>query len=419
MKPLRIFGLGLLFLAPAGAWAGDAEEEFEDPTFTGGAVESVVEDIEDEKAMLEASAQVSETIRPYPDKVYEGARVLNMDVKFVNACHEAIELIFERKYSEAKTAFEDIQKRYPGTALAPVGKVMVYQALMLENLDFRYEKQYELASNHARQQLMQALEVRGNDAWENFILGGILGIDAIHSMRRGNYLTSLGRALEAMKAVGRAKELAPEFPDLLLGDGLYNYWRTVISRTTRGLPDFADNRLLGIEQLRTVQENGVFLAPAATFALTFTWIEEGARKRATAEALRNHRDYPNNVVNNLQLGRLYMYRRNYVESERFFNMVIASSKENRRAHYYLTRMLLRQKRLADAELHVNRYLAFKLSNRERSNALMLKCMIYYRRKDWDTAERLAQEAWKIGKLKRAKNRLAKISKARVRDAKRK
>jgi hypothetical protein len=44
-------------------------------------------------------------------------------------------------------------------------------------------------------------------------------------------------------------------------------------------------------------------------------------------------------------------------------------------------------------------------------------MIYYRRKDWDTAERLAQEAWKVGKLKRAKNRLAKISKARDRDAK--
>jgi len=419
MKRLRILGMGLFVLASGAAWASDTEEEFEDPTFAGGAVESVVEDIEDENAALNASDQAPETIRPYPDKVYEGARVLNMDVKFVNACHEAIELIYERKYTEAKAAFEDIQKRYPGSALAPVGKVMVYQALMLENLDFRYEKQYKLAYNHARQQLMEALEVRGNDAWENFILGGVLGIDAIHSMRRENYLTSLNRALEAMKSVNRAKELAPEFPDLLLGDGLYNYWRTVISRSTRGLPDFADNRLLGIEQLRTVQEKGVFLGPAATFALTFTWIEEGARKRATAEALRNHRDYPNNVVNNLQLGRLYMYRRNYVESERFFNMVIASSGENRRAHYYLTRMLLRQKKLAGAELHVNRYLAFKLTSRERSSALMLKCMIYYRRKDWDTAERLAQEAWKVGKLKRAKNRLAKISKARDRDAKRK
>ncbi|MEC8193706.1 MAG: hypothetical protein VX127_13280, partial [Myxococcota bacterium] len=198
---------------------------------------------------------------------------------------------------------------------------------------------------------------------------------------------------------------------------LYNYWRTVITRSTKGLPDFADKRMLGIEQLRTVQEEGIFLAPAATFALTFTWLEEGALKRATNSALRNHQAYPNNVVNNLQLGRLYMYRRNYVESERFFKMVIATAPENRRAHYYLTRMLVRQKRLADAEMHINTFLAFELTKRERANGLLLKSQIFYRRKEWNTAESLAREAWKVGKLKRAKNRIAKISRARAREAK--
>jgi hypothetical protein len=134
--------------------------------------------------------------------------------------------------------------------LGPIGKVLVYQSLMLENLDFAYEKQYELAANKSRQQLMQALEIRGNDAWEHFILGGVLGIDAIHSMRKGHYVTALNRAIEAMKSVERSQKLAPEFKDLMLGDGLYNYWRTVITRSVKGLPDFTDNRALGIEQLR-------------------------------------------------------------------------------------------------------------------------------------------------------------------------
>lgn len=416
MKLLKNISLTLLLVLPCASFAQEAEEEFEDPTFTSGAIKPVVEDIDDETGTASAAPQVAETLRPYPDKVYEGARVLSMDVAFVNACREAINLVYGRDYSGAQKAFDDIQRRYPGSALAPVGKVLVYQALMLENLDFRYEKQYELASNTARQQLMEALEVRGNDAWENFIMGGILGIDAIHSMRRGNYLTALGRALEAMKSVNRAKELAPEFPDLLLGDGLYNYWRTVISRSTKGLPDFADKRTLGIEQLRTVQEEGIFLGPAATFALVFTWIEEGAKKRATAAALRNHKVYPNNVVNNLQLGRLYMYRRNYVEAERYFKMVIATAPNNRRAPLDMTKMLLRQKRLADAERFVNKYLSLQLSKRERGVALLLKSQIYYRRKDFNTAESLAKEAWQVGKLKRAKKRLAKISKARDREA---
>ena len=166
-----------------------------------------------------------------------------------------------------------------------------------------------------------------------------------------------------------------------------------------------------------MEEKGIFLGPAATFALTFTWLEEGALKRATASALRNHKAYPNNVVNNLQLGRLYMYRRNYKEAERFFEMVISVSPENRRAHYYLTRMLVRQKRLADAETHINKFLSFQLTKRERANGLLLKSQIFYRRKDWNTAESLAREAWKVGKLKRAKNRISKISRARNREAK--
>ena len=77
---------------------------------------------------------------------------------------------------------------------------------------------------------------------------------------------------------GIDRGVGSEVPDLKLGDGLYNYWRTVISRSVKGLPDFADKRL-GIEQMEYVQDNGIFLGPAATFALTYTWLK--VRERAT------------------------------------------------------------------------------------------------------------------------------------------
>ena len=398
------------------ASVASAQDDYDDATFTGKKDKPIIADIEDEHDELAGTSRGSETVRPYSDKVYEGARVLQMDVEFVHACQHAVDLVYQRKYQEAKAAFEAAQKKFPGSALGPIGKVLVYQALMLENLDFAFEQQYEHAANQARQQLMQALEIRGNDAWENFILGGVLGIDAIHAMRKGNYLNALNRGIEAMKSVNRAKKLAPEFPDLLLGDGLYNYWRTVITRSVKGLPDFADNRMLGIEQLQKVQEEGIFLGPAATFALTYTWLEEGAMKRATASSLRNHRAYPDNVINNLMLGRLYMYRRNYTESLKYFTKVLEVSPKNRRVHYFLTRMYLRQKQLDNAEQHVNIYLKFDLTKRDRALALHQKCLIYYRRKDWDTAEQLAKQAWALGRLKRAKNRLTKIKNARAREA---
>ena len=231
-----------------------------------------------------------------------------MDVAFVHACQQAIELVYQRNYSEAKAAFEAIQRRYPGSALGPVGKVLVYQALMLENLDFRYEKQYELASNQARQQLMEALEMRGNDAWEHFILGGVLGIDAIHTMRRGNYFAALSRGIEAMKSVNRSRSYAglPRLDDRrwvvqLLADR--DHW------STKGLPDFADKRMLGIEQLHC-QEEGIFLAPAATFALTFTWLEEGALSGPRTRRCATTRPAPTTPDNSSSVA--CMYRRNYV-----------------------------------------------------------------------------------------------------------
>jgi hypothetical protein len=58
-----------------------------------------VEDIDDEEGTASAAPQVAETLRPYPDKVYEGARVLSMDVAFVNACREAINLVYGRDYT--------------------------------------------------------------------------------------------------------------------------------------------------------------------------------------------------------------------------------------------------------------------------------------------------------------------------------
>jgi len=404
---------GLCF---AGYVRAETDEDYEEATFTGTKDKPIQADIDEVSESPVESSNSVDSLRLYPDRVYEGARVLNMDIKFVAACHEAVDLVYQRRYTEAKAAFEKAQQRYPMSALGPIGKVLIYQALMLENLDFSYEKQYELAAKQARQQLMEALEVRGNDAWEHFILGGVLGIDAIHSMRRGNYLTALNRALEAMKSVNRAKKIAPDFPDLQLGDGLYNYWRTVISRNVKGLPDFADKRMQGIEQLEYVQNNGIFLGPAATFALTYTWLEEGALKRATQSALRNHRAYPDNVVNNLMLGRLYMYRRKYSESETYFKRVVSVAPKNRRVYYFMTRMYLRQKRLDKAESSINTFLEFDISKRERARALLQKSLIYYRRKNWDEAEKLANEAWNIGKLKRAKKRLSSINRARERVA---
>src|SRR5690606_28993051 len=137
-----------------------------------------------------------------------------------------------------------------------------------------------------------ALAIPGNEGWEHFLMAGVAGIEAIHTMRKESYLPALQLAFEAMDHVQRSKEAAPAFVDLLLADGMYNYWRTVVTMSTPLLPDFGDHRVEGIEQMQKVEIEGVFLGPPTTLALAFTWIEERKHRNALIACLKNQRAYP-------------------------------------------------------------------------------------------------------------------------------
>jgi tetratricopeptide (TPR) repeat protein len=347
--------------------------------------------------------------REYPAIEYLGASWLRLEPKFVHECRDAVEALYRRDYNAAKQKFAAIETAHPGMGVGPVGQILVWQALMLENFDFRYDSQYSLAYKNARSQLGQAMEMAGNDAWETFLSAGILGVDAIHQMRKEQWASALNRGYEAMKLVSRTKELAPEFVDIRLGDGLFAYWAAVVSMSTKAIPDTPDRRATGIQDMIRVQHQGVFLRPAAGLALTYSWIEEGNKDQALAEAQKNQRAYPNNVINNLVLGRVYSYKKMFVEAERTYRSVLATDPNNRRVYYYLGQLYIRWRKLPEANGALDKYLAFKdLSSEERGSALYYKGLVAWRNKDAVAARKYYQEAWTVGKIKRAKARLDKM-----------
>ncbi|MDP6933061.1 MAG: tetratricopeptide repeat protein [Myxococcota bacterium] len=418
----RIAGLalwiGLLLVGPI-ALAGpsdsdvETEEDLEEQTMTGRRIAPV--DLgsqtgeQPEGTLLTADELEEARNRAYPARVYRGAKVLQMEVEFVGRVWQAVEAIYLRDYKKANTDFMSIARDYKGSGVGAAGRALVWQALMMENFDFRYEDQYRLSFKQAKRELEESLLSPGNEGWEEFVMGGILGVDSIHSMRRGEYLSAFSKAVEALKRVRRSRELLPDFKDALVGDGMYNYWRTVVAMQSRLLPDLGDDRALGISQLLESEREAIFLGPAITLGLTFTWMEEGDMKRALGSALKNRQRYPDNVINNLVVGRIYLYMRKYEASEKSYLKVLSVDPANRQVHYYLTTLYLRRRAFEKAEEHVNLYLAFNdLSDSYRAAALFKKGEIYYRQKDYAGAEPLYREAWRVDRLKRAKMRLDRI-----------
>jgi tetratricopeptide (TPR) repeat protein len=405
-------GLGLL-----GASVAMADEDVKSDSVvtrkkktlpTIGSPTSAAPGMADHQAMLAAHEG-----REYEPEAYIAEQVLNLDAKFAHECRNGLHLIYLRDYKAARRQFFDLSNEYPGWGIGPVGEVLVWQALMLENFDFRFEGQYQTALRKSQAELQASMEMPGNEAWEYFLMSGVLGIDSIHTMRREEWMKALSRGYEAMKMVARVREVAPDFVDMRLGDGLFNYWVTVVSKSTSAIPDTEDKRQQGIDDMRRVESQGLFLAPAATLALTFTWVEEGAKKEALATALRNQKRYPNNIINNLVLARVQMYNNQYSASEKTLQHVLATDAKNRRAHYYLARLYLRWKKPVDAVASLDRYLAFAdIDKRDRGVALYYKGIALVRLDKEAEAEAAFRESWKVAKFDRAKRRLDKMEKKR-------
>ena len=157
-------------------------------------------------------------------------------------------------------------------------------------------------------------------------------------------------------------------------------------------------------------KNSVFVRPAAAHALTYTWIEEGEKKKAihTAETLR--KVYPNNIINLQVLGRAYMYAKRYKESEEAFLRVIEIDSDNQRVHYYLARLYMRQKKYKTAEKKLKHYLSFDLMPLHEGYAHYFLGRLFQRQKLLEKSQKEFLLAYKVAGIKNAKRRADYIQK---------
>jgi len=392
------------------------EEDFSEGSVSGGAKNSAINDgklpdFERTDFSSDSPLTKEEALAlPWPMEVHRGAVALGLESEFVWACYQGIEYIYKRDYKNAKSHWDSLNTKYPNRGVGHVGNVLLYQALMLENFDYRYEQQYLFHSQKALEELSDALQKPGEEAWEHFLTGGMIGIESIHTMRRGDFVPALTRGVEAIGHVKKVKELAPKFSDPVLGDGLYKYWKTVVSQNSKLLPDGSDDRVEGISLMRKAESEAVFVGPASTLALVFTWIEEREFNRSLESCMRNRRQYPQNIINSMVMGRVYMYMRKYDNSLKIFDEVLQTAPDNMRVHYYKATTFLRKRDYDSAELAIDKYLAFELEPEFKAAGLHRKGDIYYRRKEYKKAEKLYKEAVKVNDYEPSKARLKRIKK---------
>ncbi len=338
-----------------------------------------------------------------PQQALDGAEQLGLDPRFVHRVQQGLEMLYLRRYEGARDHFAALETEWPGTAMRNVADVLVWQALMMENFDFRYDKQYWTASKAARGDLEAARAVAGNEAWEALLYATVFGIESIHTMRQGGYVSALKLAFQAMDEIEACRAAAPKFVDLTLADGLYNYWRSAVTMHNKMLPDFGDHRAQGLAQMQSVEANGVFVRPMATLSLAFSFWESGELSKAATYTAKNRAAYPDNVINNLVSGMLFTSMRRYDDAIVQCDRVLEVDPKNTRVHYWKGLALLKSNRVPEATSELQTYLtAPDLEVEQRSYGHYRLGQAYEREKSWAAAMEQYRQAVKLDGHKSSK-----------------
>ena len=372
---------------------------------------SLVHAQEGPKSLVPPDVQVS---RPSPahlvsPNVRNAAASLAMDPILMNKASQALSMIYARDYRGARQAFSDLHRSHPELAIGNVGRMLIFQCLMLENFDYRFERQYESHAALAMRDNEAAQQVPGNEAWEHFLKGGVLGIQAIHEMRKGDFVSSLRKGLEALGSLRALEATAPDFVDPDLGYGLFFYWRTVIGKQSPLIPDGEDRRAQGIALIEKVERQGAFVAPGATLALAYIYSEQGKSRKASSYSRRLKVRYPNNVINGLLHTRLLMRMRRYSKALQSIDHVLSVDTDNHRVHYYRATVHLRQNELDKALSAINVFLEMPLEEDARAFGSHRKADIYFRQGNYTQARKFYKEAVSINGYAPSKRRLNRIA----------
>ena len=89
--------------------------------------------IEDVNSIHGAALYDGAKSREYPDRIYDGAKWLKSTPEFVWTCWEVMNALYKRDNKGIHAILDRAKKKFPDSGIAPTGKALLWQMLMLEN----------------------------------------------------------------------------------------------------------------------------------------------------------------------------------------------------------------------------------------------------------------------------------------------
>ncbi len=273
--------------------------------------------------------------RTVSGKPFTGENPLGVPRSEFLAAQDGMDLIYQRRYKESLQVFEVAGVDFPDSPLGNVGRAIVWQAIMYENYDFEQERAYRNEYADGMERVKRGRRDTGRKAWNDFLEAVLLGLDAMYDFRHGDHLRAFNKAWDAMELIKSVQRAAPDFHDVKLALGMYDYWRTALSESVDGLPNMGDHRAEGLAQMIEARDQGVLAQAPASLVLAYSYLEKKDYKQAILEAEGVRNLYPSSVLIETTLGRVYLKAKRFDDALASFDRVRGLDPRNKRVLFHV------------------------------------------------------------------------------------
>ncbi len=264
--------------------------------------------------------------------------------------------IFNRRYPEAEALFRKIAEQYPDSPLGSFGIMATLNAKMFENFDFKMDTEFDQEQRRNKSLVDKISKNENATAFDLFLCGASSGLRGFYYARLDKMLAALGESNQAKDCLERARKKDPQFPDVELGLGLFNYWRSVFTSRFKFLPFFKDRRAEGIAQVQVAIDRGVFVNDLARAALAFVYYEQNNGAAGLPLAQKLLETYPANLIMKNLKGNFLSLTGKNAEALAVYDEVLKQAPELNVARYFKGMAYFRSRDLSNSKIAFEQFL---------------------------------------------------------------
>ena len=175
----------------------------------------------------------------------------------------SVDYVYKEKFKLAEEEAKKIIKKYPDH---PAGYFFCAAALEswmgYYETDKREEEFYRLC-DLAIGKAEGMIGKDPNDAWALFFLGGADGAKGTYESRYEKWITSFRHGWKGVSTLQSLYKKFPDIKDTYYGLGIYDYWRSTLTKLLWWMPGIENRTAQGIRELEIAKTDGVYTGISA------------------------------------------------------------------------------------------------------------------------------------------------------------